>query len=216
MGENKKKNLVERYIKELISSPLNLTGYKDFNEAYHYLYLDSILGVKAEDLGKVFLDVGTGGGVPGAFLSIEFGVNGFLIDSICKKVEYVKKIISELEIENVELLCCRAEELKELGSYIEYFDAATSRAVSKIATVLELTTPYVKVGGRVLIYKGPGYNEELGQAVNAMKELGVKLKDIRRYSILGKDRFLIVFEKISQTPEKYPRRVGIPEKRPIR
>ncbi|MFN3692230.1 MAG: RsmG family class I SAM-dependent methyltransferase, partial [Fervidobacterium sp.] len=96
MGENKKKNLVERYIKELISSPLNLTGYKDFNEAYHYLYLDSILGVKAEDLGKVFLDVGTGGGVPGAFLSIEFGVNGFLIDSICKKVEYVKKIISEL------------------------------------------------------------------------------------------------------------------------
>lgn len=167
-------------------------------------------------MGSIFLDVGTGGGVPGVFLSIEFGVRGILIDSICKKIDYAKKISSEVLIPNIEFLCCRAEELKNLGNYRESFDAAVSRAVSNIATVLELTAPYVRIGGRILLYKGPGYNEEIGQAVNAMRELGVKLKDIRKYSILGKDRFLIVFEKILPTPEKYPRRIGIPEKRPIR
>jgi len=110
----------------------------------------------------------------------------------------------------------QSEELKDKGNFRESFDSAVSRAVSKIATVLELTAPYVKVGGKLLLYKGPGYNEELGQAVNAMKELGVKLSEVRKYSILGKDRFLIIFEKTSPTPEKYPRKVGIPEKRPIR
>ncbi|MFN3328208.1 MAG: 16S rRNA (guanine(527)-N(7))-methyltransferase RsmG [Fervidobacterium pennivorans] len=211
-----KMELVKKYVEELISAPINLVGYRDFNEAFHYLYMDSVLAVKPEDLGNNFLDVGTGGGVPGVFLLIEFGIHGFLIDSVCKKIDYVKNLCERLGLSNVELMCVRAEELKDKGMFRERFDSAVSRAVSRIATVLELTAPYVKVGGKVLLYKGPGYNEELGQAVNAMKELGVKLAEIRKYSILGKDRFLVIFEKMSPTPEKYPRKVGIPEKRPIR
>lgn len=211
-----KMELVRNYIEKLISSPLNLVGYKDIDEAISYLYFDSVLPVKKEDLGDLFLDVGTGGGVPGVFLSIEFGVNGILIDSICKKIDYVSKVCENLGLKNVKFICTRAEELKDIGEYREKFDCATSRAVSKIATVLELTAPYVKLGGKVLIYKGPGYNEELGQSVNAMKELGVKLKEVRNYTIKGKDRYLLVFEKIAPTPEKYPRRTGIPEKRPLR
>lgn len=211
-----KTELVKKYVEELINAPINLVGYRDFNEAFHYLYMDSVLAVKPEDLGNNFLDVGTGGGVPGVFLSIEFGIHGVLIDSVCKKIDYVKNLCERLGISNVELMCVRAEELKDKGMFRERFDSAVSRAVSRIATVLELTAPYVKVGGKVLLYKGPGYNEELGHAVNAMKELGVKLAETRKYSILGKDRFLIIFEKISPTPEKYPRKVGIPEKRPIR
>ncbi|MGQ9855784.1 MAG: 16S rRNA (guanine(527)-N(7))-methyltransferase RsmG [Fervidobacterium sp.] len=211
-----KQELVKRYIEALINSPINLVGYDNFDEAYHFLYIDSTLPVKAEDLGQKFIDVGTGGGVPGVFLSIEFGVFGLLIDSVCKKIDYIKHKCEELKIENLEFLCIRAEELKDKGEYREYFDSAVSRAVSKIATVLELTAPYVKVGGKILLYKGPGYTEELGQSVNAMKELGVKLSEVRKYTIKGKDRFLIVFEKFDKTPEKYPRKVGIPEKRPIR
>ncbi|MCX7654333.1 MAG: 16S rRNA (guanine(527)-N(7))-methyltransferase RsmG, partial [Fervidobacterium sp.] len=184
--------------------------------AFSYLYFDSILPVRKEDLGNIFLDVGTGGGVPGVFLSIEFNVRGVLIDSVCKKIEYVSKICKELEICNIEFICTRAEELKSIGNYRDYFDSATSRAVSKIATVLELTAAYVKIGGRILIYKGPGYNEELGQSINAMKELGVRLKEVRNYNIKGKDRYLLVFEKVNYTPDKYPRRSGIPEKRPIK
>ncbi len=211
-----KMELAKSYIEKLVTSPLNLVGYKDIDEAISYLYLDSILPVRKEDLGDLFLDVGTGGGVPGVFLAIEFNVNGVLIDSICKKIDYISNLCRDLKIANVEFICTRAEELKGIGEYREKFDCATSRAVSKIATVLELTAPYVKLGGKVLIYKGPGYNEELGQSVNAMKELGVKLKEVRNYTIKGKDRYLLVFEKIAPTPEKYPRRIGIPEKRPIR
>ena len=211
-----KMELVRNYIEKLISSPLNLVGYKDIDEAISYLYFDSVLPVKKEDLGSLFLDVGTGGGVPGVFLSIEFGVNGILIDSICKKIDYISKVCENLGLENVKFICTRAEELKDIGEYREKFDCATSRAVSKVATVLELTAPYVKLDGKILIYKGPSYNEELGQSVNAMKELGVKLKEVRNYTIKGKDRYLLVFEKIAPTPEKYPRRTGIPEKRPIR
>ncbi|MGC9772510.1 16S rRNA (guanine(527)-N(7))-methyltransferase RsmG [Fervidobacterium islandicum] len=211
-----KMELVKRYVKELIDSPVNLVGFKDFNEAFHNLYMDSVIAVKPEDLGAEFLDVGTGGGVPGVFLAIEFGAKGLLIDSVCKKIDYVKKLCEQLEIKNVELMCIRAEELKKAGNFREHFDSAVSRAVSKIATVLELTAPYVKVGGKVLLYKGPGYTEELGQSVNAMKELGVKLVETRKYTILGKDRFLLVFEKFAPTPERYPRKTGIPEKRPIR
>lgn len=211
-----KMELVRNYIEKLISSPLNLVGYRDIDEAISYLYFDSVLPVKKEDLGNLFLDVGTGGGVPGVFLSIEFGVNGILIDSICKKIDYISKVCENLGLENVKFICTRAEELKDIGEYREKFDCATSRAVSKVATVLELTAPYVKLDGKILIYKGPGYNEELGQSVNAMKELGVKLKEVRNYTIKGKDRYLLVFEKIAPTPEKYPRRTGIPEKRPIR
>lgn len=211
-----KMELARKYIEQLLVSPVNLTGYKDLDEAMHYLYFDSVLPVRKEDLGNLFLDVGTGGGVPGVFLSIEFDVNGILIDSICKKIDYVNKICDALKIDKIKLICARAEELKDIGEYREIFDSATSRAVSKISTVLELTAPYIKIGGKILIYKGPGYNEELGQSVNAMKELGVKLKEIRNYSIKGKDRYLIVFEKVSKTPEKYPRKTGIPEKRPIR
>ncbi|MEN3042481.1 MAG: 16S rRNA (guanine(527)-N(7))-methyltransferase RsmG [Fervidobacterium sp.] len=211
-----KTELVKSYIEKLISSPLNLVGYKNLEEAFSYLYFDSILPVRKEDLGNIFLDVGTGGGVPGVFLSIEFNVRGVLIDSVCKKIEYVSKICKELEICNIEFICTRAEELKNIGNYRDYFDSATSRAVSKITTVLELTAAYVKVGGKILIYKGPGYNEELGQSVNAMKELGVRLKEIRNYNIKGKARYLLVFEKVNYTPDKYPRRSGRPEKRPIK
>ncbi|WP_448375257.1 16S rRNA (guanine(527)-N(7))-methyltransferase RsmG [Fervidobacterium sp.] len=208
--------IVRKYIEELISAPINLVGYKDFEEAYYYLYKDSIFAVKREDLGEKFLDVGTGGGIPGVFLAVEYDISGLLIDSICKKIEYAKDLCGKLGIKNVDLLCIRAEELKNKGDYREYFDSAVSRAVSKIATVLELTAPYVKVGGKILLYKGPGYNEELSQSIVAMKELGVKLLELREYSVRGKDRFLLVFEKFAPTPEKYPRKVGVPEKRPIK
>ncbi|ODN29655.1 16S rRNA (guanine(527)-N(7))-methyltransferase RsmG [Fervidobacterium thailandense] len=216
METSEKLELVRRYLDRIINAPLNLTAFRDLQEAFTHLYIDSVLAVKPHDLGECFLDVGTGGGVPGVFLAIEFGKRGLLIDSVCKKVEYVRRVCEELGITNVTTMCIRAEDLKNSGNYFESFDSAVCRAVASLATVLELTVPYVKLGGRVLIYKGPGYTEELGNSVNAMKELGVKLSDVRCYSIQGKDRYLLVFEKIANTPEKYPRRAGIPEKRPIR
>lgn len=216
MEKDEKLELVKMYLDRIVNAPINLTAFKDPQEAFANLYLDSILAVKPDDLGEYFLDVGTGGGVPGVFLAIEFQKRGLLIDSVCKKIDYVTRVCQELGITFVSSLCIRAEELKNVGDYFERFDSAVCRAVSSVATVLELTAPYVRISGKVLVYKGPGYTEELGKSVNAMKELGVKLIDVRRYSIQGRDRYLLVFEKIFHTPEKYPRRVGVPEKRPIR
>ncbi|HCI29476.1 MAG TPA: 16S rRNA (guanine(527)-N(7))-methyltransferase RsmG [Fervidobacterium sp.] len=211
-----KMEIVKKYIERIVNAPMNLVGYKDVEEAFAYLYSDSVLPIKDEDLGELFLDVGSGGGVPGVFLSIEFDKRALLIDSICKKIDFVKKTCTELGINSVEAMCTRAEELKDVGDYFERFDAATARAVSKVPTVLELAAPYVRIGGKILLYKGPGYNEELGRSISAMKELGVKLFETRTYSIHGKSRYLIVFEKVSPTPKKYPRKSGIPEKKPIR
>jgi 16S rRNA (guanine527-N7)-methyltransferase len=211
-----KMEIVKKYIEKIINAPLNLVGYRDFEEAFAYLYSDSGLPVKVDDLGESFIDIGSGGGVPGVLLSIEFGKRALLIDSICKKIDFVAQTCSELGIDTVETMCIRAEELRNAGDYFEKFDAATARAVSKIPTVLELTAPYVRIGGKILLYKSPGYNEELTHSINAMKELGVKLSEIRNYSIRGKNRYLLVFEKTHPTSRKYPRKTGIPEKNPIK
>lgn len=211
-----KMEIVRKYIERIMNAPLNLVGYKDFEEAFAYLYSDSVLPIRIDDLGEKFIDVGSGGGVPGVLLSVEFGRRVLLIDSICKKIDFVKQTCSELGIDTVETMCVRAEELKNVGDYFEKFDAATARAVSKLPTVLELTAPYVRVGGKILLYKGPGYNEELGHSINAMKELGIRLLETRNYSIRGKSRYLLVFEKTHSTPRKYPRKTGIPEKNPIK
>ncbi len=205
---------IYQYVQSLIQAPINLTAFKDFDSALANLYNDSVLPLIKEEVGEYFIDIGTGGGVPGVFVALEFNIKGLLVDSVCKKIDYVEKLCKELKIGGLEFLCDRAENLKNLG-YLEKFDSAFSRAVSKTSVVLELTAPYVKVGGRIFVYKGPGYNEELGQSVNAMKELNVKLVEVRKYEIQRKDRYLLIFQKIGKTPEKYPRKVGIPEKRPL-
>lgn len=215
MEETEKFSLARKYIEAILSSHVNLTGLTSPQEAWHLLYRDSVLAVRREDLGESFLDVGTGGGVPGVFLAIEFGVPGLLVDSVCKKVNFVELTCRELGIENVRTLCARAEELKDLGDYVEKFDAAVSRALSALPVVLELTTPYVKVGGRILVYKGPAFEEELEKAVNAMRELQLRLVDVRRYHVLDRQRVLLIFQKLGKTPDKYPRRSGIPQKRPL-
>ncbi|HON04265.1 MAG TPA: class I SAM-dependent methyltransferase [Fervidobacterium sp.] len=80
-----KMEIVRKYIERIMNAPLNLVGYKDFEEAFAYLYSDSVLPIRSDDLGERFIDVGSGGGVPGVLLSIEFGRRVLLIDSICKK-----------------------------------------------------------------------------------------------------------------------------------
>ncbi len=205
---------IYQYVQSLIQAPINLTAFKELNEALANLYHDSVIPLKKEEIGDYFIDIGTGGGVPGVFVALEYNVKGLLVDSVCKKIEYVEKLCKEIKIEGLEFLCERAENLKNIG-YLEKFDSAFSRAVSKTSVVLELTVPYVKVGGKIFVYKGTGYNEELGQSINAMKELNVKLEEVRKYEIQRKDRYLLIFRKIGKTSEKYPRKVGIPEKRPL-
>lgn len=113
---------------------------------------------------------------------------------------------------NLEFLNARIEEKKDL---IEKFDSVFSRAVAELRVILELTVPFSKVGGKIFLYKGKNYKEELDNAQNAIKELNVKLREIREYNILEKERVLLVFEKAKENDPKYPRRFNKILKQPL-
>ena len=128
MNRNKEL-LIKNYVNKIVSSPLNLTAYKDFELAYQLLAVDSIKPIKPEDIKELFLDVGTGGGVPGVFLRLFFDVPGVLVDSSKKKINYVKKLCRELGIDKLEFINERIEKLK---AYRGKFEVVTAKAVAEL------------------------------------------------------------------------------------
>ncbi|QTA37214.1 16S rRNA (guanine(527)-N(7))-methyltransferase RsmG [Thermosipho ferrireducens] len=208
----KVQNLMKEYVSKIINAPLNLTSHKDLEIAYQLLAVDSIKPIKASDIGEVFLDVGTGGGVPGVFLRMIFDVQGVLVDSSKKKISYVERICRELKIDRLEFI---GERVENLRSYREKFDAVTAKAVAELRILLELTAPFAKVGGKLLLYKGPRWKEEYKVSENAMIQLGISLDEVREYEILNKKRFLLVFGKKFPAPEKYPRKYSQIIKKPL-
>lgn len=208
-----KKQVILKYLKEIINAPLNLTAIKELELAYQLLAMDSLIPLRENDVGNNFLDVGTGGGVPGVFIGIMFeNSRGLLVDSSRKKIDFVREVCNKLNLSNLEFLNARIEEKKDL---IEKFDSVFSRAVAELRVILELTVPFSKVGGKIFLYKGKNYKEELDNAQNAIKKLNVKLKEIREYNILDKERVLLVFEKVKATDPKFPRRFNKILKQPL-
>ncbi|MDK2885675.1 MAG: rRNA (guanine527-N7)-methyltransferase [Thermosipho sp. (in: thermotogales)] len=207
-----KEEILKKYVFELVNAPLNLTAFKDLNLAYEFLVNDSIKPLKKNEIGDNFLDVGTGGGVPGVFISVYFDKNGTLIDSSLKKISYVEKLCVKLGIKNLKFVHGRIEEKKEL---IEQFDSVFAKAVAELRILLELTVPFSKKGGKIFLYKGINYKEELESAQNAIKELKIKLLDVRNYKILDRERFLLIFEKLEHTDSKYPRKFSKIIKNPL-
>ena len=137
------------------------------------------------------------------------------MDSLLKRVEFLRGVINELSL-NAEAVCLRAEEAGR-GAMRETFDAATARAVAPLNVLCELLLPLVRVGGKAVALKGPGAAAEAEAAQNALDALGGRLAAIEEVPIPGRDwaHTLAVLAKTAPTPEKYPRRVGVPEKRPL-
>jgi len=127
----------------------------------------------------------------------------------------IDKIIKELGLESVWTVHARAEE--HALEHREYYDLALSRAVAEMRVLMELTIPLVKVGGKVIISKGPGVQEELKAAINALKVLGGEVEGVREFTLpaSGDKRAVVIITKSRTTPPKYPRRPGIPGKRPL-
>ncbi|ABR31184.1 16S rRNA methyltransferase [Thermosipho melanesiensis] len=202
----KKESLIKNYIKEIVNAPFNLTAIKNEEEAFHLLALDSLLPLEKMNLIGNFLDVGTGGGVPGVFIGIMFKkLKGTLIDASRKKINYVKNVCIKLGIDNLEFVHGRIEEQID---FIEKFDNVFSKAVAELRIILELTVPYAKVGGRILLYKGKEYLKELNDAKNAIDVLNVDLEDVVEYEILDRKRVLLIFEKkdkVNGFPRRYNR-----------
>ncbi len=176
--------------------------------------LDSLTVLTAADLkGKKLIDVGCGAGFPGVPLAIacpEAKIT--LLDSLGKRMKWLEKILPLLGVE-AECVTARAEEA--VADRRESYDYATSRAVARLNILLELTAPYVKVGGAVLAMKGAAAREELAECANAIKKLGLKLEEVKEYPIDGTSHAVIVLRKIAPTPKQFPRRFAKIKQSPL-
>ena len=136
-----------------------------------------------------------------------------LVDSLGKRVNFLKEAANRAGV-NIDAVHARAEEAAK-GDMREKFDIVTARAVARLNVLCELALPFVKVGGRLIAYKGPAAQEELSEAANAMKRLGGGEARLIPAGIPGRDEYLVVVKKVSATPKSFPRKPGEAARKPL-
>lgn len=192
---------------------MNLTAITDPVAVAEKHFADSLAALPYLKPGMKVVDVGTGAGFPGVpLLIMEPGLELTLADSLQKRLTFLDALLKELGLKAA-LVHGRAEDLGQNKLYREQFDAALSRAVANLPVLLELTTPFVKVGGAAIAYKGDAA-EELEKAKSAAFLLHVQLRQVELASDLGK-RCLIFADKKAPTPKAYPRKAGTPNRKPL-
>jgi 16S rRNA (guanine527-N7)-methyltransferase len=212
------------YYQELIdwNRRMNLTAITDFEEVQIKHFLDSLTATLAfpQPIKKnlSIIDVGTGAGLPGAPLKIVLPeIELVLLDATTKKAKFLHHLKQKLGLDDIEIVVGRAEEIAHQIRYREKFDIALSRAVAGLPALIELTLPFCTVGGRFIAQKKAGVDSEMNEAAKAIHTLGGRLRETKRINLaeLGEERWLIVIDKIAPTPPQYPRRPGLPGKRPL-
>lgn len=201
---------------------INLTSITDPAEVGAIHFLDSITCFAAFgfDANISLLDVGSGAGLPGIPLAIcrpDLFVT--LLESTSKKCRFLELAVQNLALDRVAVDCSRAETAAHDPTMRETFNVAVTRALADLAVIAELSLPFVKTGGHALAMKGPSIGDEIDRACDAIHIVGGEITDVKTMSITTPSgavaRTIIVMTKIAQTPEKYPRRPGIPAKRPL-
>ena len=211
----------EVYQRELMdwNARHNLTAIRDEEGIRIKHFLDSLTCLKMIDSPPArLIDVGTGGGFPGIPLKILFpGMQLTLVESVGKKVKFCQHIVDTLKLENVQVLQERAEDLGQSSEHREQYDWAVARAVANLPILAEYLLPLVRINGAMLAQKGHSGPAEAQKAENAIRLLGGHLRQLQQLTLPGvvEERYLIVIDKVAATPGKYPRRVGIPSKKPL-
>lgn len=202
------------------NSFMNLTAITDYDEVIQKHFVDSLSLIKAYNISKSInmIDIGTGAGFPGVPLKIAFpNLKVTLLDSLNKRVKFLKKVIDQLGLTDIEAIHGRAEDFAKPELLREKYDLCVSRAVANLSTLSELCLPFVKPGGKFISYKSEKISEEMRSAEFAIQTLGGMVEKQVEFQIPYSDiyRNLFVIEKIKATPKKYPRKAGLPAKEPL-
>ncbi len=202
---------------------INLTSITNYKEVQLKHFLDSltvVLAFKQSVLNRNLsvIDIGSGAGFPGMPLKIAFpNIKLILIEATRKKTDFLNNLIQDLNLNYVESLTGRAEEIAHHSKYRQRFRIVLARAVATLPALAELTLPFCTVGGITVIQKKGYIVGELKDSAKVIDILGGSQPKIRKIKIseIGDDRYLVIIDKTFPTPAKYPRRTGIPIKRPI-
>ncbi len=193
----------------------NLTAIRDREQAWHKHILESLsLGRFVRDAANV-ADLGSGAGLPGIPLALLLPETRFaLIEATGKKARFIREAASAMGLKNVEVHSERAETLGHVAELRETFDAVVVRAVGRLAELIELGLPLLKISGQLLAVKGMDVEDEAAEADRALAELGGRIKGIGALGVSGRN-MVVVVSKLIQTPEKYARLPGKPKKNPL-
>jgi 16S rRNA (guanine527-N7)-methyltransferase len=212
-----------KLLKELLvewNEKINLTAITESDEVdiKHFLDSATCLATGYIKNGHEIIDVGTGAGFPGLPIKIiDESLKITLLDSLNKRIKYLEEVVSKLELKDIKLVHSRAEDGGISKIYREKYDIALSRAVAAMNVLCEYCLPFVKVGGYFICQKGPSYKEELENAAKAIDILGGKIKEVKSYELMNSNitHYIIIIEKVRETPSKYPRKAGKPAAEPI-
>lgn len=212
---NSYKNLLIHWNKKI-----NLTGITEENEIMIKHFLDSLTCITTGVIScdSKIIDVGTGAGFPGIPLNIYYdNLNITLLDSLNKRIKYLKTVCEEISLKNVELIHGRAEDFGKKENYREKYDIAVARAVADLSVLSEYCLPFVKINGYFIAQKGPKAYEEASKSEKSISILGGEIIDTVNIKLPFSEieHTLVVIKKIKRTPKKYPRKAGTPSKKPL-
>lgn len=210
--------LFEKYYNMIIewNEKFNLTAITDEDEVIEKHFVDSVLPYEILPQNAKIIDIGAGAGFPSIPLKIiRPDLNFLLIDSVNKKITFITEVINNFDLSGIIALHTRIEDLAINPAYRETFDICVSRAVARLNTLAEYSLPFVKIGGKMIAYKSKQIEDEMFEARKAIKLFGGEIKEVSINNLENGDRNVLVIEKVTATPEKFPRSKNLPRTNPI-
>lgn len=221
MAQDQTMSLMQRYLDSILEANkvTNLTRITDGEQARLLHIEDSLVGLPEVNEAPTGLygDLGSGGGFPGVPLALATGRKTLLVDSVKKKMAIVQSALDDLSLS--EQISTSSERIEDLPlEYKEKFAVLTARALSKLVSLIELASPLLKKGGRLVCYKAQLSSDELEEALAVQDLVGMKMISQREICLSDGEttRTIVVFEKIGKSRIKLPRRIGLAQKQPLR
>ena len=200
------------------NTKINLTAIIEPEEIIVKHFIDSLTVLPYLNQADSIIDVGTGAGFPGIPIKIAKNeIKVTLLDSLNKRINFLKDVIEKLNLSNIQTIHSRAEDAASSEEFRQKYDIAIARAVAPLNILLEYLLPFIKIGGKVICMKA-NINEEIKESTKALKVLGGKITKIEEFELLetGMKRTIVMIEKVQQTPKGYPRKAGTPSKSPLK